>query len=200
MCRHWSRGLAYFLLGKVVHKARRSTLTYGLGSTPRLRLHHVPSHSIQVLVILAARGQDSDAYGSFPGWTCLLHCNFCVRWISSQRSLFTDLTYRMNLLNVVLFTTMPPTLQAINLPATAMLGIVMSSRLILNIRNPQPQATGILTSAVKTTQFNTGFPAGYSSDVTTTMASYQVHDLTVPDLERGADSTEKTVAMKKEAS
>lgn len=106
----------------------------------------------------------------------------------------------MNLLNVVLFTTMPPTLQAINLPATAMLGIVMSSRLILNIRNPQPQATGILTSAVKTTQFNTGFPAGYSSDVTTTMASYQVHDLTVPDLERGADSAEKSAAMKKEAS
>lgn len=42
--------------------------------------------------------------------------------------------FSMNLINVVLFVTQSPTLQAINLPATLMLNIIMSCRLVLNLR------------------------------------------------------------------
>ena len=98
----------------------------------------------------------------------------------------------MNLLNVILFTTMPPTLQAINLPATAMLGIIMSCRLILNIRNPVQKAVG--HRAVKTTQYNTGAPAGFS-DASTTVASYQMHEFSSQDLEAGAKQSVDKVTM-----
>lgn len=99
--------------------------------------------------------------------------------------------FMMNVLNVILFTTMPPTLQAINLPATAMLGIVMSSRLVLNIRSPGRGEDESGVAVMKTTQFNTGIPVGYSDGTSTTMASYQVHDLSVTDVERGTESTDK---------
>lgn len=45
--------------------------------------------------------------------------------------------FTMNLLNVILFVTQSPTLQAINLPATLMLNIIMSCRLVLNLRAPR---------------------------------------------------------------
>ncbi|KAG6850647.1 hypothetical protein H0H93_010840, partial [Arthromyces matolae] len=45
--------------------------------------------------------------------------------------------FSMNLINVVLFVTQDETLQAINLPATLMLNIIMSCRLILNLRKPR---------------------------------------------------------------
>ncbi|KAH0587977.1 hypothetical protein H2248_006722 [Termitomyces sp. 'cryptogamus'] len=45
--------------------------------------------------------------------------------------------FSMNLINVVLFVTQDETLQAINLPSTLMLNIIMSCRLILNLRKPR---------------------------------------------------------------
>ncbi|KAG6806868.1 hypothetical protein H0H92_009753, partial [Tricholoma furcatifolium] len=45
----------------------------------------------------------------------------------------------MNLINVVLFVTQDSTLQVINLPATLMLNIIMSCRLILNLHKSQNQ-------------------------------------------------------------
>ncbi|KAF8076748.1 hypothetical protein FPV67DRAFT_430605 [Lyophyllum atratum] len=45
--------------------------------------------------------------------------------------------FTMNLLTVVLFVTQSETLQAINLPATLMLNIIMSCRLVLNLRAPR---------------------------------------------------------------
>ena len=98
----------------------------------------------------------------------------------------------MNILNVILFTTMPPTLQAINLPATAMLGIVMSSRLVLNIRTKATDVSDDDMSAMKTTQFNTGMPLGYSG-TSTAATAYQTHDCTSQDLESGTKSAEKVV-------
>ena len=98
----------------------------------------------------------------------------------------------MNLLNVILFTTMPPTLQAINLPATTMLGIIMSSRLILNIRNQSPQGPA---RAVKTTQFNTVAPPGAYSDASTTIGTYQMHELSSQDLERGTKKSADKVTV-----
>lgn len=77
----------------------------------------------------------------------------------------------MNLLNVILFTTMPPTLQAINLPATAMLGIVMSCRLVLNVRGPlKNMNTG---PSYRTTHTGTGITLAPS----TTAASYAMRDI-----------------------
>ncbi|KAF8239044.1 hypothetical protein L208DRAFT_176797 [Tricholoma matsutake] len=45
--------------------------------------------------------------------------------------------FSMNLINVILFVTQDTTLQAVNLPATLMLNIIMSCRLVLNLRAPQ---------------------------------------------------------------
>ncbi|RDB20003.1 hypothetical protein Hypma_012882 [Hypsizygus marmoreus] len=45
--------------------------------------------------------------------------------------------FSMNLINVVLFVTQSPSLQAVNLPATLMLNIIMSCKLVLNLRAPQ---------------------------------------------------------------
>lgn len=78
----------------------------------------------------------------------------------------------MNLLNLILFTTMPPTLQAVNLPATAMLGIVMSSRLVLNIRAPLPAPR---PSMFKTTEIHSGVPPP-TAFTSSTIVSYQTHN------------------------
>ncbi|RDB20004.1 hypothetical protein Hypma_012883 [Hypsizygus marmoreus] len=50
--------------------------------------------------------------------------------------------FTMNLVNVVLFVTQNTTLQAINLPATLMLNILMSCRLVLNLRASPTKVTG----------------------------------------------------------
>ncbi|PCH42153.1 hypothetical protein WOLCODRAFT_163561 [Wolfiporia cocos MD-104 SS10] len=55
--------------------------------------------------------------------------------------IYFAMIFTMNLLNVILFTTMPPALQAINLPATLMLNIVMACRLVLNVRGSRPTIT-----------------------------------------------------------
>jgi len=49
--------------------------------------------------------------------------------------------FSMNLINVILFVTQSTTLQAVNLPATLMLNIIMSCRLVLNLRAPQSVVT-----------------------------------------------------------
>ena len=103
-------------------------------------------------------------------------------------------------MNVILFTTMPPSLQAVNLPATAMLSIVMSSRLILNIRTsstPQPLAKDRLA---KTTQYQTGMSeaVGHShSQQATTHTTYQMSTLEInPDPEKGsADNSSETLQV-----
>lgn len=101
----------------------------------------------------------------------------------------------MNLLNVVLFTTMPPALQAVNLPATAMLSIIMCSRLVLNIRNPGQQTDNRRVAASKTTQYRTGMSTTVDhSETATTMTTYQMHDLkpNMSDAELGAVGYNKT--------
>ncbi|TFK35973.1 hypothetical protein BDQ12DRAFT_737250 [Crucibulum laeve] len=49
--------------------------------------------------------------------------------------------FTMNVINVVLFVTQRPSLQAINLPSTLMLNIIMSCRLVLNLRAPRSAVT-----------------------------------------------------------
>ncbi|TFK33082.1 hypothetical protein BDQ12DRAFT_739019 [Crucibulum laeve] len=48
--------------------------------------------------------------------------------------------FTMNLINVVLFVTQNPNLKVINIPSTSMLNVIMSCRLILNLREPRPTA------------------------------------------------------------
>ncbi|KAF5388050.1 hypothetical protein D9615_000702 [Tricholomella constricta] len=50
--------------------------------------------------------------------------------------------FSMNLINVILFVTQSPTLQAVNLPATLMLNIIMSCKLVLNLQLAQGQKDG----------------------------------------------------------
>lgn len=45
--------------------------------------------------------------------------------------------FTMNLINVIIFLTQDSTLQAVNLPATLMLNIMLACRLVLNLRAPQ---------------------------------------------------------------
>ncbi|KIP12148.1 hypothetical protein PHLGIDRAFT_98513 [Phlebiopsis gigantea 11061_1 CR5-6] len=122
------------------------------------------------------------AYKSYEFWRLEVKTPMLTILFRDGLIYFTAI-FVMNLVNVILFATMPPTLQAINLPATTMLGIIMSSRLILNIRNPVQKASG--HRAVKTTQYNTTAAGGYS-DASTTVASYHMHEFNSRDLEAGA--------------
>lgn len=110
------------------------------------------------------------AYKSFTYWRMEVSTPMLTILFRDGLIYFSAI-FGMNLLNVILFTTMPPTLQAINLPATAMLGIVMSCRLVLNVRGPMKNMnTG---PSYRTTHTGTGITLAPS----TTAASYAMRDI-----------------------
>ncbi|KAF8643352.1 hypothetical protein AX16_009081 [Volvariella volvacea WC 439] len=68
--------------------------------------------------------------------------------------------FTMNFLNVILFVTQNETLQAINLPATLMLTIIMSCRLVLNMRAPR----GVIRSGGGSSGGTSGNTSGSGSE------------------------------------
>lgn len=110
------------------------------------------------------------AYKSFEYWRMEVTTPMLTILFRDGLIYFTAI-FAMNLLNVVLFTTMPPALQAVNLPATAMLGIIMSCRLVLNVRVPTDQMGA--GPSFRTTHIGTGQTTTLNPS---TLASYQMQD------------------------